>query len=747
MMERHLLLTVRFHGDGQGTARFHGMGQGGREWPPAPARLFQALVAGIARGGKLPEELVPALQWLETLSAPVIAAPSCKSGQSLSLFVPNNDADSLNDPRDVGSIRTKKLVHPSLFPAEAEFLYAWPFSDDEEKAGFILASAKELYQLGRGIDPAWATGEVLDSVALDARLERYPGVIYRPRTEDAGTRLPCPVSGSLDSLIRRHASIRLRTEGDGRKARTFFANAPKPVFRTVAYGPVSRMALFELRDRLEDKPWPWRQDKIVSLVEALRDAAVARLQEALPEYQDRIETALVGSKEHPTPISDRVRILPLPSIGSPHADRRIRRFLLEIPSGAYLPTEDIEWAFSGLEWSRAAGGGPIPFVVVRSEDWGMFQKHYQKPQYRWRSVTPVALPESAMRRRIEPSRLREEAKGGQERILEEQRAVAAVHHALRHAGVHGIAVDVRLQREPFEAKGQRAESFAEGTRFAKERLWHVEITFDRPVSGPLVIGDGRFLGLGLMAPVKLDPEFQVFAIESGLERDANPLQVAQALRRAVIARIQDVLGERTDIPAFFTGHERNGDPLRKGRKAHLAFAADIQKGCLWIIPPHRLEGRKATWDERNNLKKLDEAVTDLRDLRAGAFGRLQLSRRMVSQDVDPLLAPSQSWVSATEYEPTRFAKKMKPEEVIVQDIRTEFLRRKMTVPEAIEILEVHEGPKGGLRAKVRLRFKTAVRGPILLGRTCHSGGGLFRSVPDIPNRSTPPRQTPEGAGA
>jgi hypothetical protein len=107
-MGRHLLLILRFHGDGQGTARFHGMGQGGQEWPPSPARLFQALVAGIARGGKLLEESVPALRWLEGLEAPVIAAPLRKSGQSVSLFVPNNDADSLNDPRDVSSIRTKK---------------------------------------------------------------------------------------------------------------------------------------------------------------------------------------------------------------------------------------------------------------------------------------------------------------------------------------------------------------------------------------------------------------------------------------------------------------------------------------------------------------------------------------------------------------------------------------------------------------------------------------------------------------
>ena len=60
---------------------------------------------------------------------------------------------------------------------------------------------------------------------------------------------------------------------------------------------------------------------------------------------------------------------------------------------------------------------------------------------------------------------------------------------------------IRVQREPFEANGERAETFAEGKRFSKHRLWHVEIEFHEGIPGPLVIGDGRFLGLGIMAPV------------------------------------------------------------------------------------------------------------------------------------------------------------------------------------------------------------------------------------------------------
>jgi CRISPR-associated protein Csb2 len=117
-------------------------------------------------------------------------------------------------------------------------------------------------------------------------------------------------------------------------------------------------------------------------------------------------------------------------------------------------------------------------------------------------VTPAALPEGAKRRRIEPTRLREEAKRGAERRSEQEQAAGAVVQALRHAEVQGHPMSIRAQREPFEAHGERVEAFSPGTRFPKERLWHVEITFEEPVTGSLVIGDGRYCGLGLMAPLQ-----------------------------------------------------------------------------------------------------------------------------------------------------------------------------------------------------------------------------------------------------
>ena len=249
--------------------------------------------------------------------------------------------------------------------------------------------------------------------------------------------------------------------------------------------------------------------------------------------------------------------------------------LVEVPAACPLRFEDVHWAFSGLELVDF-DTGEVLSALMPSNDESMLA-HYGGGSLRsrvWRTMTPAALPERAMRRRIEPARKLAESKDGAERVAELARAAAAVTQALRHAEVHSRVELIRVQREPFEGRGERVEAFAEGTRFAKERLWHVEVTFDGPVPGPLVIGDGRFLGLGVMAPAQRNEGVHAFAVEDGLAPTPQPNEIARALRRAVMARVQDELGAHTGLPAFFTGHELDGSPAQTQRHPHLTFVFD-----------------------------------------------------------------------------------------------------------------------------------------------------------------------------
>lgn len=281
-----------------------------------------------------------------------------------------------------------------------------------------------------------------------------------------------------------------------------------------------------------------------------------------------------------------------------------------------------------------------------------------------------------------------------------------------------------MAKEPFEAKGDRVEAFAPKTRFAKERLWHVEITFNAPIAGPLVIGDGRFLGLGVMAPVQGSQSVHAFVIEGGLTATPRAEEVAHALRRAVMARVQGQLGARASLATFFTGHERDGSPARRERCPHLTFVFDPAATRLLVVAPHVVDRRAATPEELRHLRDLDAALTEFRELRAGSAGCLMLRASSIDADSDPLFAASQTWESVTPYQVTRHTKHVGAAEALSTDLRAECRRRGLPEPR-VTPREPHGVPGVGLIGGARLTFEVAVEGPIVLGKSRHLGGGLF----------------------
>lgn len=718
-MGQNLLLSVRLH-----ELRYHGAPLS--EWPPAPARVFQALVAGVARGHSLPERFRDALEWLETLPPPIIAAPRQRVGRPVELFVPNNDTDSSKvggDPDRVAEIRTKKLVQPRLLEGEALFAYAWPLPVISAHTATLVDAAESLYQLGRGVDMAWAAAEVIDDATLEARLDAHSGSIHYPHGRTGSRPLACPAPGSLASLVRRHAAQRLIPDGEGKTARLLFSNAPRPRFVAIAYAGVRHRLVFELRDRERDaRLWPWPLAQVAPLVERLRDAAAARLREALPGAADEIDRALIGRTSdgrQPGPVTRRVRITPLPSIGHEHVDRAIRRVVIEIPNACPLRADDVAWAFAGLESADPDSGVVDPIVLVRAAGDDML-RHYEGPARRWRTITPIALPESARRRRIEPSRQREEAKPGSERAEEHARAISAVHTALRHAGLRAEVTDVRVQREPFDARGHLAEAFAPATRFDKERLWHVELSLNIPIDGPVALGDGRFLGLGIMTPVSDTSGVFAFEIAGASAHDAIPL--CRALRRAVMARVQNEIGT-APLGPYFSGHARDGHPARDEAASHLAFQFDPTAGRLVIVAPHRLDRRTMTSAEARHLAVLDRALSGFSELRAGSAGKYAL-RRVAIPESAPAVAPARIWQSATPYAVNRHVKAGSVSDAIVADVVAECDRRGLPRP-SVTVLAARAVPGYGLEGLLRLEFAVATPGPIVVGRARYLGGGLF----------------------
>jgi len=733
MSTRALLITLRLV-----EGRYHGV----PEWPPSPFRLFQALVAGALTGAPATRAtaLAPAFEWLESLESPTIAAPASRPGRWVRIWVPNNNRDwAGGDRRRLDKLRTAKNIQPRLLAGDAPFLYVWDAGERwQAHADAIVNAAERLYQLGRGIDMAFATAKFLLRVEAGRRLAEHSGSVHRPF--DGGTGgypLHCPAPGSYRSLCERHRAQRERFR------KGTLRQPPPPRYRVVTYDSVPARLLFDLMSG-DGAPrfQPVAQWETSGLAERIRD----RLAEALCRGADAalVERVVLGRGAGEHDKAQRIRIIPIPSIGFAHADRAIRRVLVEVPPDCPIPAREVEWAAGCVHLGMDRNGvltDPMMPQLVRASDVKMLA-HYgieevrspdSRATYRvWRTVTPAVLPERAARRRIDPERirLRGEQKGSAERGKEERRAAAAVRDALRHAGVGVPVTLVLVQREAFEQRGERAERFARGTRFPKERLWHVEVTFARPLAGPLVIGDGRFLGLGVMAPDRRAwRDVIVFRV-----RAPSPIPVSEraalveAARRALMSRARDGHG---GVPYLFSGHSTDGGPARSGRHRHVFIAAEDIDGDglierLVIAAPWACDRSMSRRVALQDRALFDRTVGSFEEIRAGRLGVVALGEPRAPNDGDPLIGPARAWTSRTIYRATRHAARGETiADTICRDLKLECRRRGLPVPE-VEVLRTTAGPNGGhIAARVHVRFSVAVRGPLLLGQDSHAGGGLL----------------------
>lgn len=724
-LHHHLVVHVHCH-DG----RFHGA----PEWPPAPARLFQALVASA--GPDLDDPQVErALTWLEALGPPQVGTPPATRGQAVTWYVPHNDLDAKGgDPAKVADLRVAKDVHPWLLHPDTPFLYVWrvPPEAAAPHLDTLARIVDGLYQFGRGIDPAWARLEVVDAPGWADLLGRWPGTLHEPAEIGlGGTSLACPTAGSLASLRVRFQRMgeRLTPYGKGRSQKILFSQPPKPRFRQVAYDARQRGALIGLRSADDPSRFvTWPLDRAHDLVIALRDAAVQRLEEALPHATEDIRRALIGRTEQQAhvPTEARVQFVPVPSIGHPEADRQIRRVLVQIGPSVTLRPEDLLWALSGLTLPHSTTG--VSLITTLGEDDSILRHfgHAKVASDLWQTITPIAVPERAARRRIDPEHPEADAKDGPERAAEHARAEQAIRQALRHAGLHGSVAEIRVQREPFSKRGARAEAFAASPRFPKERLWHAEVRFHQPCRGPLVVGSGRFAGLGLLEPIPADHGVFALHMDPGDHAITNPEQVARALRSATMSRVGQGSPRGRSLPSYVSGHRADGSPLKDGAP-HLRFACDPERQRLLIFAAHAGGRHETSRYEAGIWREVQSAMRGMTELLAGRQGRMNVRAAPIEPGSDPLLRPSTTWRSLTPYVVMRHRKGISATAALEQDVRKACEAAGLPRPKAVTVHKAQGRSGVGLTGELTLEFEVAVSGPLTLGRTRYLGGGLFEA--------------------
>ena len=201
---------------------------------------------------------------------------------------------------------------------------------------------------------------------------------------------------------------------------------------------------------------------------------------------------------------------PFPYVGFEHADGRLLGLAVSVPDAVSADARRAVYRAIGnweqsarhddLKLTLGAQGvvhlhrqrGPATLISLRSDAWS-------RASCRWVSATPIALPRH-------PGRL------GGGTVVARARAWAlaesSVSLACDHVGVPE-PMSVEVSQHPL-IKGthptRRFPAFNQNGRAGRpvrRQLVHASVTFERPVAGPLMLGAGRFLGLGLMRPAPM----------------------------------------------------------------------------------------------------------------------------------------------------------------------------------------------------------------------------------------------------
>jgi CRISPR-associated protein Csb2 len=479
---RQLCITVCWLDD-----RYHGLlnRDGPPEWPPSPFRLFQALVAGVARHGKLDTDIGTSLAWLENLAPPMILAPHACSGQIVQRFVPNNDADARPDRQ---TRLTGKTSRPTLIHGEPAVHYLWPVACACSETPRVIQAARFISCLGWGIDMAHGDGRILE----EDEVHELKGVRWfpRPGTMREDGRLRVPKRGSMTDLRSAHQSALNRIE-HGKPLRI----VEKPqvfdqVFYTSTERPIGRpYAVFTLRDKRDDS-YAHPHAKLIHIAGMARCASIKAMEEFPPDgVADAaawVQSFVAGHRSADKGDHRQFSYVPLPSIGNVHADAMIRRLMITAPFDSETELRHLAAQLDGEQLhSEGDGVGPI-LDRIRSDG---VTRQYLGPSKVWASVTPVILPGHDDHKPEKTIKL-----------IERALAQSGIEERCRFTWGALPYFNNCLSAHKYDRNGRRTGYFRPD-HLSDLTAVHIRITFEHPVAGPLTIGAGRHCGLGVLAAI------------------------------------------------------------------------------------------------------------------------------------------------------------------------------------------------------------------------------------------------------
>jgi CRISPR-associated protein Csb2 len=441
------------------------------EWPPHPDRLFSALVSAGCESG-LGESARAALLWLESQPPPAMYADERPAVQTpATVYVPVNDPAA-----DLLPQRAER--QPRTFPSVAPWVeevgecpsvwFIWPEARPDALLTQLLgAVAENVTYLGSSRSP----------VRVRLR-DRAPAPNWVPDNSGSAL-LRVPHKGRLESLdwhfengLRPPAGAfqRYHCGGDGAKG------APsESVF--------SDMVAYRLRG-----PVAMEVQTTLKLTDVLRAAALRRAQEvggSVPELlSGHDESGRPSARTHAAYIA-----LPFVSDTEPHADGRVLGVAVVLPRRLGLDERrHVSRALAKVDHLMVPGVGRLDLDRLTADvvpPYNLRQGTWAGPARRWASVTPVLLDRFPKR-------------GG--------RGLGTIlKRSCEHVGLPAPDEVVPDRYSPLHGVEPSFRYVTRRSMQEKARLYtHVTVTFAEPVRGPVLLGAGRYFGLGLLRPLRED---------------------------------------------------------------------------------------------------------------------------------------------------------------------------------------------------------------------------------------------------
>lgn len=475
------------------------------EWPPHPDRLFLALVAAWGRNAPPDEAERAALEWLERrdMSRLRIFAPEAYARDIATVFVPPNDAQTTGRlgqpiPKNLNAAlrvvpEARKNRQPRAFPAvvvgetggRAIVRYSWALEaaelEDWTRHKAALARiTREVTYLGHSHSTVRVA--VVDPAAIDPCSEW---------DEIPSTTVRVPYEGRLKEVCRHYD----QSKNEGRLVR------PKPSLVVRTYDPPSK----------PDPETVFDADNATILVDAggfVPDLA------AFPLVAKRLRDALLSCAPKGSPVpallsghdadsrpSDRphIAIVPLADVGWAHSQGRLMGVAIVWPRDTDPNERTVAikalHAFGRQEKSDAGllhfgehGSWSLALDPEPERASLRFQRYASRAN-RWGTVLPAALdrhPKDKPGETVADIVIR-----------------ACTNLNLSPEAIHGI--DIEIHKHP-PVKGAPSvkdviRAVAHDSPYRTKPFAHLVLSFPNPIRGPLILGAGRFRGLGLCLPL------------------------------------------------------------------------------------------------------------------------------------------------------------------------------------------------------------------------------------------------------